>query len=408
MVKLTQKYAAAQKLPDGNTEKFFWCGELPGFALRLRKQEGGLLHRTWVAQYRIKGRQRRLTLGQYAKLTEKQARDLAKVAFAKVALGEDPQATKEAERASAARALRTIVADYLALKESTLRPASYRVTRFYLTGDRYFKPLHSRGIAEIGRADVAPCLNRITRNSGRVTASRARAALSAFFTWAIKQGYVDSNPVIATEDPGPAQARERVLSDSEIAAIWKACRDDNFGKIVRLLILLGCRREEIGGLRWSEIALNRATLTLPPERVKNNHAHTLPLLPLARAIIASVPERVSRDHLFGDCSGVGFTGWQKAKQALDDRLLGEVVDEWTLHDLRRTMATRMVELGVEPHVVEAVLNHFSGHRAGIAGVYNRAKYEKQIRIALSIWGDHLQSIISGGERKVVPLHGPAA
>ena len=90
------------------------------------------------------------------------------------------------------------------MKESTLRAASYRVTRIYLTGDRYFRALHSRGIAEIGRADIAPCLNRIIRDSGRVTASRARAALSAFFTWAMKQGHVDSNPVIATEDPGPA------------------------------------------------------------------------------------------------------------------------------------------------------------------------------------------------------------
>jgi len=240
-MKLDQKSAAAQELESGKTEQFFWDDELKGFGLRLRN-EGGRLHRTWVVQYRTKGRQRRQTIARFEKLRAKQARDAATVVFAKVALGEDPQAVKEAERASAARALRIVVTDYLAMKESTLRPASYRVTRIYLTG-RYFRPLHSRGVAEIGRADIVPCLNRITRDSGRVTASRARAALSAFFTWAMKQGYVDSNPVIATEDPGPAQERERVLSDSELVAVWKACPDNDFGKIVRLLILTGWRRD---------------------------------------------------------------------------------------------------------------------------------------------------------------------
>ena len=403
-MKLDQKSAAAQELESGKTEQFFWDDELKGFGLRLRN-EGGRLHRTWVVQYRTKGRQRRQTIARFEKLRAKQARDAATVVFAKVALGEDPQAVKEAERASAARALRIVVTDYLAMKESTLRPASYRVTRIYLTGDRYFRPLHSRGVAEIGRADIVPCLNRITRDSGRVTASRARAALSAFFTWAMKQGYVDSNPVIATEDPGPAQERERVLSDSELVAVWKACPDDDFGKIVRLLILTGCRREEIGGLRWSEIAPNRTSFTLPAER-KNAHSHTLPLLPLAQAIIASVPQVVGHDHVFG-VRGNGFTRWQRAKQALDDHLVN-VVDAWNLHDLRRSLATRMVELDVEPHIVEAILNHYSGHRSGVAGVYNRAKYARQIRSALTLWDDHLRSLLGGGERKILPFASPAA
>ena len=119
------------------------------------------------------------------------------------------------------------------------------------------------------------------------------------------------------------------MSDSELVAVWKACPDNDFGKIVR------------------------TSFTLPAERTKNAHSHTLPLLPLAQAIIASVPQVVGHDHVFG-VRGNGFTRWQRAKQALDDHLVN-VVDAWNLHDLRRTLATRMVELDVEPHVVEAIL-----------------------------------------------------
>ena len=401
-MKLTQKSAAtACKLPDGKTEQFFWDDDLKGFGLRLRN-EGGKLHRSWVVQYRTRGRQRRLTVAQFDKLKAEQARGAAKLIFAKVALGEDPAATKEKERASGARTLRTIVVDYLAMKESTLRPESYRITKGYLLTGYHFRPLHSSAIAAIDRADIAPCLNKIIRESGRVTASRARAALSTLFVWAMKQGHCDRNPVAATEDPGPAEARERVLSDSEIGAIWNACGEDDYGKIIKLLVLTACRREEIGGLRWTEIDRDAATITLPASRVKNGHEHTLPLTTLALEIIGSIEQVVGRDHLFGDRSVNGFTGWGAAKDDLDQRL--DKVAEWRLHDLRRSVATWLAEHGdVEPHVIEAILNHYSGHRSGDAGTYNRAKYARQMRAALSLWDDHLRSLLDGRGRKVLPF-----
>ena len=123
----------------------------------------------------------------------------------------------------------------------------------------------------------------------------------------------------------------------------------------------------------------------------------MPLLPMARSVIASVTERVGRDFLFGQRSTGGFTGYDGMKKAFDARL-GKAVAPWRLHDLRRTVATRMVDLGVEPHIVEAVLNHYSGHRRGAAGTYNRSKYEKQIKTALATWDDHLQSLIDRSSR----------
>ena len=279
------------------------------------------------------------------------------------------------------------------------------MAKLYLLSGSCFRPLHSSAITDITRADVASCLNRIIRESGRVTAHMARSNLSSLYTWALQQGIVEQNPVVGTEDPGPAKSRDRVLKDGELAAIWRACNDDDYGRIIKLLICTGCRRDEIGGLRQGEIDLDAGTITLPAERVKNGHAHVLPLPPLARSIIASIPQRNGRDHLFGTRSSGGHTGWDRSKKDLDGRLAGKVA-RWVVHDIRRSVATRMADLGVEPHIIEAAINHQSGHKAGIAGTYNRSRYEKQVAAAMSIWCSHLESLIGGGERKVVAF--PAA
>jgi integrase len=405
---LNRQTVAGLKLPDGKSEKFYWDGALKGFALRLR-YDGFRLNKSWIAQYRVKGRTRRLKLGDVAKLNADEARAKAKAELAKVTLGHDPQAEKETERRNASRTLRSVADEYLKMKNLAVergeyRASSYRVTKLYLTGKDYFGPLHKMAVTDITLADIAARLNAINRDNGSVTAGRARSALSSTFTWAMQQGFMGAkphNPVIGTANPDAALTRDRVLKDTEIAMIWHACKDDDFGKIVRLLILTACRRHEIGGLRWSEIDRNNATLTLPKERVKNWHEHVLPLTPLALEIIGSVPERVGRDHLFGDRSEKGFSYWYPAKADLDANLAGNIAD-WRLHDIRRSVATWMAEHGnVEPHIIEAILNHYSGHRSGPAGIYNRARYKTQIRAALTLWDDHLRSLIDGGERKVL-------
>jgi integrase len=401
-VKLNARTVARLKLPEGKTEHIFFDGDLKKFGVRLRLSEIGHLSRTHVVQYRTKGRQRRITIGNCEELTPEQARAAAKAILAKVALGEDPQGEKQAQRLGAALTLRSVVLDYLAAKQSTLRPASYRMAKLYLLTGSYFRALHSYGINSITRAHIAQRLNSIIQNSGRVTAHMARSALLSLYTWALQQGIVEQNPVVGTEDPGPAKSRDRTLSDSEIVAVWSACLDDDYGWIIKLLICLGMRREEVGGLRWSEINLDDGTITLPAERVKNGRAHVLPLLGLAQSIIASIPQRTGRDHVFGTRSSGGHTGWDRCKKDLNARL-ADKVGAFRVHDLRRSVATGMANLGVEPHIIEAVLNHYSGHRRGVAGDYNRAKYARQIRSALALWDDQLQSIISGGKHKVVPF-----
>jgi hypothetical protein len=150
---------------------------------------------------------------------------------------------------------------------------------------------------------------------------------------------------------------------------------------------------------------------LPSERVKNGHAHSLPITSSMAATFDSVPHIVGRDHLFGERSATGFAGWVRAKQALDDRLMGKLKNKsvaWSLHDIRRSVSTWMAEHGVLPHVIETILNHWTGHRSGVAGVYNRAQYAPMISSALTLWDDHLRSLLDGGERKIVPFAPPAA
>jgi integrase len=203
-----------------------------------------------------------------------------------------------------------------------------------------------------------------------------------------------------------AKSRDRVLTDRELAVIWKALPESDYGAIVRLLILTGQRREEIGALRWSEVDVEGGAIALPPARTKNKRPHDVPLSKLALAILESRPARAGRDLVFGDGPGArngqppgpesGFQGWSHCKTVLDKQTSS--IGPWRLHDVRRTVATRMAELGVPPHVIEAVLNHVSGHKAGVAGVYNRSSYAVEKRAALDLWGRHVQALTADDTR----------
>ena len=399
-LKLDPQAIAGLALGEGKVEEFAWDSELEGFGLRLRRRRDGSLLRSWAAQYRANGRTRRVTLGAVEKVNAIEARAAARKVLAGAVLGNDPQAERKAKRVRAARSFRAVVEAYLAAKRPELRPISYRITKLYLTGS-YFRPLHAIGIAEIGHADIAARISAVTREHSSHTAAAARRALSALFRWAMEEGWITSNPVVGTRRPTEVTPRDRVLTPSELGAIWNALGDDDHGRILRLLMLLGARRQEIGGMRWSEIDLDAGTWALPRERSKNHRAHTVVLPPTALAIIQFVP-RTDRDPLFGDRSDTGFTRWTQDKRELDQRL-GDRVGSWRVHDIRRSVATHMAEIGIEPHHIEACLNHYSGHRAGIAGVYNRAPYERQIKTALARWDEHLMSLVEGRNSKVVQL-----
>jgi integrase len=394
-MKLDAKTIAGVKLGDRN-DVIVFDDQLPGFGYRLRQGAGGKLLKSFIAQYRHAGATRRVLLGTASTLKPEQARQAAKKLLAKVALGEDPQASRIERRAKDRQTTRAVVDEYLADKQCA--PNTRREITRYLTDPGYFGTLHRVPVDKVTRRDVASALIAISRERGTTTAAVARGVLSAFFSWSMQMGLTESNPVVGTKRH-EIKERDRVIDDHEIAAIWKASGDDEAGKIVRLLTLLGARRSEVGGMAWSELDLERGTWTIPQERSKNGRSHTLPLMPMALEIIATVPQRANRDQLFGERSAGGFSQWSRCKEALDRRL--DIAEAWTLHDIRRSCATGLANLGTPPHVVEQVLGHQNGHK--VARTYNHSSYEREVRAALALWEDHIRTLIAGGKRKLFAL-----
>ncbi|KIZ47274.1 MULTISPECIES: site-specific integrase [Rhodopseudomonas] len=374
----------------------------------VRRQRGAPVY---VLKYRAHGRQRFFTIGPHGSpWTPERARREAKRLLGLVADGKDP-ADKRAEAAlQAADTLLKIADQYLKHAKQKQRPKTYsEIERYLLTA---WKPLHPVSVFLIKRRHVAIRIAELATGQGAVTAARARAALSAMFNWAIREGLdIPANPVLGTNRPAAPRSRDRVLADGELAEIWAALGDDDYGRIVKLLLLTAQRREEVGSMRRTELDLDNSVWKIPGNRTKNHREHKVPL---TKAAIALIPlPRGNREYVFGDGprregdNHRGYSGWSKSKAGLDARLLAvrqkaldagvaaEPLPDWHLHDLRRTAATVMADrLGVFPHIVEAVLNHVSGHRAGVAGVYNLARYETDMRAALNAWADHIKDIVA--------------
>jgi integrase len=404
-VKLSKQKVDALVRSTKKDDYVEWDDDLPGFGVRLRGD-----NKTYLVQYRVGAQQRRESLGDVRKVTLEHARKAARQRFAKLELNIDPRAERARAHAKAAAARRTlgVVAErYLDAKKASLRSSTYREAQRYFTV--HCSPLRDRPIEAIQRADIAAWLQDLIKARGSVAAARARANLSALYSWAMREGLCDLNPVIATNNPEAGKrSRERVLSLAELAIIWKACRDDDFGRVVKLLMLTGCRRREIGELKWSELDFDRRTMTIAGARTKNHCTLMLTLPQVAIDLLRSISRRDGDDNVFAG-GAPGFTAWSYATRLLNARIVaaqGKPLPDWTLHDLRRATATHMAddEIGIQPHIIEAVLNHISGHKGGPSGIYNRARYARETATALQLWSEHLLAAVEGRKRKIVPLH----
>jgi integrase len=390
-MRLTRQSVSRLALPPGKSEILVFDEALSGFGVRIRA--GG--KRTWVVQYRAGTKQRRITLGTVEAVAPDEAREHARRVLASVQLGTDPQAEKTANRTRDALTFGKISERYLIHAKAKLRPRSFEEVERHIK--QHWAPLREMPIQLVTRRDIAARLTEISTSRGPFAANRARSTLSALFSWAMREGEVEANPVIATGKATEEKSRDRVLDDRELVAVWHGCGKDDYGRIVRLLILTGQRREEVGAMRWSELDLTpgKALWRLPASRTKNNLPHDVPLSEAAVAILQDAPRREvpgtagaeERDLIFGEGKGA-FQGWSNAKSSLDARIR---IAPWRLHDLRRTMVTGISELGIPPHIVEAVVNHVTGpSKMGVAGIYNRATYANEKRDALIRWAEHVQ------------------
>jgi len=399
-MKLNVKTVSRFSPPAGKSDHIEFDDHLPGFGFRIRNGRA-----SFVYQYAFGSGPnrvtRRLTLGTFPGLPAEKARSIAQDLSAKVRLGGDPALDKKTRRGEARDTFGGVVNKYLEMRKVTHRESTHREFTRYLRD--YAKPLHNRPVKSIERRDVAKLLDTISAK-GTVTSNRARSALSAVFSWAMKRGLAESNPVIGTERP-EEKSRDRVLSDGELAIVWNALPDDDFGAIVKLLILSGQRRDEISALCWSEIDFDNNVVSLPAERCKNKRAHEIPLSAPMKAILSSRKRAPHRDLIFGK-RDVPIAGWGWRKERLD-LVIGDNIRPWTLHDLRRSTVTGMGNIGILPHVVEAVANHQSGSKKGVAGTYNRSTYGPEKIEALRRWGEHVLTVVAGRKSGVTPIRSRA-
>lgn len=386
-MRLTRTGVTNLTLPPGKPYQIVWDELLPGFGVRINPTG-----KVWVVQYRAEGKSRRQTLGRTDTVALDVAREAARTLLARVQLGGDPHAEKIEQDKRRSISFRVATEQYLKSAQGRLKPRSFEEVRRHLTS--HASPLHGSPIIDINRGAISNLLQEIAQTKGPIASNRVRASLSALFSYGLSMGFVDQNPVSATLKFGDEVQRDRVLDQSEIAAIWRGCKENDYGRIVRILLLTAQRRDEVGGMRWSELNFREGLWTIPSQRTKNGRTHEVPLSEMAISLLQSIPQILHRDLVFG--SGTrGYSGWSKSKADLDQRLVqssGALIS-WRLHDLRRTAATGMANLGIQPHVIEAILNHISGYRSGVAGIYNRASYREEKRAALDRWATHLATLI---------------
>jgi integrase len=391
--KITKKSIDAlrsKSVAEGKTNYLF-DSELKGFGA-LATQKGVC---SYFTQYRFGGTSKRVALGRHGNLTPDEARKLAKSELGKVAHGVDvAQAKKDARQKLTGATLKDAIERFLASEKGTGRYWAHKQARML---GKDMEPLHGRPVASIKRSDVLAVIDKVKMRS-EAAARLLFVDLRPFFKWAVERELIEANPTLGMKPPAAATKRDRVLEDHEVKAFWQAAGEMSwpFSSIYRLLLLTGARREEVAGMRWSELDLDAGIWFLPGARTKNHRDHRVPLSPQAVALldrlgIAAI--KAGRGYEDGDLvfSTTGYSspsGFSRAKNALDTRMkaiLGARFKDWRIHDLRRTCATGMENLGVDTRVVETALNHVSGTKAGIVGVYQRSDHRDAVAAAFRAW-----------------------
>lgn len=423
--------AAAPEVGDGGALRrvIYWDTALKGFGLLVTERGA----KSYLVQYRAgnhgrKDPTRRVTIGKHGSpWTPETARAEAKRILGAVAHGSDPAADLAAARTAVrkgpdqSRLVSTVVENWLRrdqAKNRSLREIERIMAREVLPfwGEREIDTIRKRDVIEL--------IDRIADRGTPTMANRTLAHVRRLFNWAAGRDVIAANPAQYVEKPAPEVKRERTLNEAELVAVWRAAEATPypFGHGVRLLIATGARREEVFGLPWSEIDLDRRCIDLPAVRSKNAEGRLVHLSALALDVLAGMP-RLGPYALSGH-GETPFTNIGHSKAKLDaviarqraearlGRPLGEderpepcdALTSWRLHDLRRSVATGLQRLGVRLEVIETVLGHVAGSRAGIVGTYQKHALTDEARAALGRWGAHVAGLLTeGAPGKIVAL-----
>jgi len=398
------KQAVTSAHPEAR-DRLIWDSKIPGFGLKVTPSGA----KVFVYQYRLGGRGakvRRYTIGKLGPFTPDTARSEAERLAVLVAQGIDPQRQKvESRRQAVALAFSRYVDRFERDRLKIDWPASAGEVRAML--DRYAVPvLKDTPLPAITRADIRDVLAPVRQRPA--TSAKLFAVLRHMFRWAVNEGDLAHSPLEGMVPPKSAASRDRTLEDWEIVRIWRGtlALGYPFGPVVRLLLLNGNRREEVAALSWNELRRDEASWLLPSERAKNGHSTTVFLSTLSVAEIDALAARQGkadkwprRGLVFTTTGKTYVSGYSRAKKRLDAAIAKLAPDDpmepWRLHDLRRTLATGMQRLGVRFEVTEAILNHVTGARSGVAGVYQRHNWAPEKEAALQAWSDHVERLLLG-------------
>lgn len=380
--------------------------------------------KAWALRYRFAGKPAKLTLGRWPVMGVADARRAAADAIGEVERGTDPAAQRKAEQTAALEVerlaadptyadrdkVKTVIADFMKRHAVHNRRADDVAAMFR----REILPLWGeKDIHEIGKRDLIEVLYAIVDRGSPITANRLLAHVRTVWTWAVGRGIIAVSPFTGIKPPSKEKSRDRVLTDEEIVWLWKACErlGQPFGSLYRFLLLTGQRLRE--GAEMTDGEVKGALWVIPAARVKNDGEHSVPLSEAAAAVLARVDRiKGKAGYVFSTTGATPVSGFTRAKSRLDS-LMSEIVNKglaepitiapFTIHDLRRTCASGMAGLRFPPHVVEAVLNHRSGTRRGVAGVYNRYDLADEKRQALESWGRYVVGLVEGEASNVVQM-----
>ena len=408
-VRLTDAAVKQLARPIGRAESIHYDADLPGFGVRVTATGRHI----WIFQYNVGATRRRNIVGDWPNVTAAAARKAAEKLRGASRGGADPvaegraaQAAKLAAEAAArtratadAYTVESLISDWQRMHLASRSPAYRKIGP-----DRLRKALaaHLKTPADrLDRAAAVKALDGISTSAGPIAANRARAYARACFTWGVKRGTISASPFANLPAAAPERSRDRVLTDDELARVWRASASlaGQWRDLLRVLVLTGQRRSEVSGMTWDEI--HGATWTIPAARAKNGAAHDVPLAPPVVEVLTNRPRFATIKWVFSQGRRNAPSGFGHMKRDLD-ALIREpdakgkptrpALPGWTLHDLRRTVATGMQRSGVRLEVTEAVLNHVSGTRSGIVGVYQRHTWTAEKRAALETWATHVDQI----------------
>ena len=373
--------------------------------------------KSWALRYRHGGKSRKLTLGRYPAFGLKEARSEAGKALQLLEHGTDPGVVKKAAQGEARDIEKTGRDKMATVIDLFIRRHAQRNRRWRDVLAMFRREVlpkwGEKRIQDITKREAVNLLDAIVDRGSPITANRLRAHLNTLFGWAKHRDIITSSPLEGIKPPAAEKPRDRVLSDQEIRWFWKACDKlgQPFGPLYQFLLLTGQRLRE--GAEMVESEVDGDIWTIPAARSKNGDEHTVPLSEAAMHLLASL-RRIKGNFLFTTTGTSPVSGFTRAKARLDSMMadiashaMGEPVEiaPFTIHDLRRTAATGMAGLRFPPHVVEAVLNHKSGTRRGVAGVYNRFNYAGEKRATLKAWAKLLMEITGDTPSAVVPFRG---